>query len=83
LSFVILSLIIPVVQEIGKLAVIVGVILVVLGILFWRFPMWFGWLGHLPGDISIRKGNFGFYFPLATCILISILLTIVTWILRR
>jgi uncharacterized protein involved in cysteine biosynthesis len=83
LSSVILSLIIPVVQEIGKFAVIVGVILVVLGILLWRFPMWFGWLGHLPGDISIRKGNFGFYFPLATCILISILLTLVTWILRR
>jgi hypothetical protein len=72
-----------VVQEIGKVAVVAGIVLVVLGILLWKFPMWFGWFGHLPGDISVEKGNFKFYFPLATCILISVVLTIVTWILRR
>jgi hypothetical protein len=71
------------VQEIGRYAVIAGLVLVVAGALLWRFPAWFGWLGHLPGDISIEKGNFRFYFPLVTCILISIVLTIVGWILRR
>jgi hypothetical protein len=72
-----------VVQEIGKIAVMIGVVLVVVGVLLWKFPMWFGWLGHLPGDISIKKGSFGFYFPIVTCILISLVLTLVSWILRR
>ena len=75
--------VIPIVQEIGKYAVVAGIVLVAVGVLLWKFPTWFGWLGHLPGDISIEKGNFRFYFPLATCILISIVLTIVGWILRR
>jgi hypothetical protein len=72
-----------VVQEIGKIAVMIGVVLVVVGVLLWKFPMWFGWFGHLPGDISIKKGSFGFYFPIVTCILISLVLTLVSWILRR
>jgi hypothetical protein len=70
-------------EEIGRFAIIVGVVLVIVGGLLWKFPMWFGWLGHLPGDISIKKGNFGFYFPVVTCILLSIVLTIVAWIFRR
>jgi hypothetical protein len=72
-----------VVQEIGKFAVVAGIVLVAVGLLLWKFPTWFAWLGHLPGDISIEKGNFRFYFPLATCILISIVLTLVGWIFRR
>jgi hypothetical protein len=85
LSFVIchLSSVIQAVQEIGKFAVIAGIVLVAVGVLLWKFPAWFGWLGHLPGDIAIGKGNFRFYFPIATCILISIVLTIVSWVLRR
>jgi hypothetical protein len=71
------------VQEIGKFAVVAGIVLVAVGLLFWKYPTWFSWLGHLPGDISIEKGNFRFYFPLATCVLISIVLTLVGWILRR
>jgi Protein of unknown function (DUF2905) len=71
------------VQEIGKFAVVAGIVLVAVGLLLWKFPTWFSWLGHLPGDISIEKGNFRFYFPLATCVLISIVLTLVGWILRR
>jgi len=72
-----------VVQEFGKLVAFIGIILVVVGILLWRFPGLFGWVGHLPGDISIKKGNFGFYFPIVTCILISIVLTLLSWIFRR
>jgi hypothetical protein len=41
------------------------------------------WLGRLPGDIIIQKKNFTFYFPLATSILISLLLTFIFWMLGR
>ena len=70
-------------QEIGKLIVIIGLVLVVAGAMLWRFPGLFGWVGKLPGDISMQKGNFSFYFPVVTCILISIALTLLSWLFRR
>ena len=70
-------------QEVGKLILGVGIVLVLIGFALWRFPQLFGWLGKLPGDISIQKGSFSFYFPLATCILISLVLTLLSWIFRR
>lgn len=42
-----------------------------------------GWIGKLPGDITIRRGNFTFYFPLATCILVSIVLSLFLWFFRK
>jgi Protein of unknown function (DUF2905) len=42
-----------------------------------------GWIGKLPGDITVRRGNFTFYFPLATCILVSIVLSFLLWLFRR
>ena len=54
-----------------------------LGALTWRFPNLFQWLGKLPGDVSIQKGGFSFYFPIVTCILVSLVLTIVNWLFRR
>jgi len=48
------------------------------------FGQWFGWFGKLPGDISIKRDGFGFYFPLTTGILISIVLSLlVYWISKR
>jgi hypothetical protein len=70
-------------QEIGKFVVILGAVLVVVGVVLWRFPGLFAWVGKLPGDISVQKGNFSFYFPVATCILVSIILTLVSWLFRR
>jgi hypothetical protein len=70
-------------QEIGKFVVIVGVLLVVAGLILWRFPTLFGWIGKLPGDISMRKGNVSFYFPVVTCILISAVVTLLSWLFRR
>jgi len=61
---------------IGKLLIIAGIILVLLGVIFWwgsKIPF----LGRLPGDIYIRRGNFSLYFPLATCIIISLILTLI------
>ncbi len=62
-------------DSLAKMLILIGVVLVALGgVLFLadRIPF----LGRLPGDISIRRGNWGFYCPLTTSILISILLTL-------
>jgi hypothetical protein len=68
--------------QIGKLVIIAGVVLVVLGaviLLAGRIPF----IGQLPGDIEYRRGNTTIYFPLATMILLSILLTIILNLLLR
>ena len=63
----------------GKLLVLVGVIVAVVGLLVMiGLPV-----GRLPGDITVKRGNFTFYFPLATSILASILLTLLLSLLRR
>jgi uncharacterized protein HemY len=68
--------------DLAKTLIYLGLILVVLGIivaLAGKLP----WLGHLPGDIYIQRERFSFYFPLATCILISVIVTLVLYFLRR
>lgn len=62
--------------------VIVGGLILVIG-LVWLFAPSISWLGKLPGDIAIERENFRFYFPLATCILLSLLLTGIMWIVRH
>jgi hypothetical protein len=69
-------------QNIGKFLIITGIIIVVIGALFLLSGR-ISWLGRLPGDIFIQKRNFTFYFPLATSILISIILTFIFWLLGR
>jgi hypothetical protein len=69
-------------QEFGKVLVILGVVLVSIGLLVWKTGG-FGPLGRLPGDISMQKENFTFYFPIVTCLLLSLALTLVMWLLRR
>ncbi|MFZ6017689.1 MAG: DUF2905 domain-containing protein [Nitrospirota bacterium] len=69
-------------QYIGKFLVILGIIIVAVGgvLLFsGKIP----WLGRLPGDIIIQKRNFTFYFPLATSILLSLILTLFFWLFNR
>ena len=68
--------------DIGKLLVIFGAVMVLLGIALWTG---FGasWLGRLPGDIRIERGNSGFYFPIVTCIIISIVLSLIMSFVRR
>ena len=63
----------------GKLLIGFGVILIVVGGALWLLGSAsekFSWIGRLPGDIDIQKGNWRFYFPLTSSILLSILLTI-------
>lgn len=66
----------------GKALIFAGVVLIVFGIIFsvgGKIP----WLGQLPGDIYVKKGNFTFYFPVVTCLVLSLFLTLVLYIFRR
>ena len=66
----------------GKMLIVVGIILIVLGLAYTYGPK-IPWLGKLPGDISIKKDKFAFYFPIATSIIISIILSIIFSIFRK
>lgn len=68
--------------ELGKLLIVFGVVLVVMGLLF-SFAGKIPWLGHLPGDIYIQRERFSFYFPLMTCLLLSLIITLVLYLFRR
>jgi hypothetical protein len=68
--------------EIGRLLVIVGCTLLILGLVL-TFAGRVPGLGRLPGDIVYRRGNFTFYFPLATSIVLSLVLTALLWLFRR
>lgn len=59
----------------------IGVIFILLGLL-WPLFQKIG-LGHLPGDIVIKRNNITFYFPITTCFIISILLSLVWWLLQK
>ena len=63
----------------GKLLIVVGLLIVAVGVLIaWGVP-----IGRLPGDVTVRRGNFTFYFPLTTSIIASILLTLLMMLLSR
>ncbi|HLK67049.1 MAG TPA: DUF2905 domain-containing protein [Bryobacteraceae bacterium] len=70
-------------MPLGRMLITAGLVLVGVGLLVTfagRLPIR---LGRLPGDIYIQGKNGSFYFPLATCALISLLLTLVMWVLRK
>jgi len=69
-------------RDIGKMIFIAGLLMAVLGLIIWKTGG-LGAVGRLPGDISVRLPGFSFYFPITTCILISIILTLLMWLLRR
>ena len=67
--------------EIGKLLVIGGIVITLLGLVLWSG--YGNWLGKLPGDIRVERPNGGFYFPIVTCIVLSIVLTLLMSFFRR
>ncbi len=70
--------------DIGKLLIILGGLLVVVGILFLAGSKFsFFGLGHLPGDIRYKGKNTSFYFPLTTCVLLSALATLILWLISH
>ncbi len=68
--------------SLGKALIIIGLVIASIGILFVLTPK-IPWLGDLPGDILIKKDNFRFYFPVTTCIIISIILTLLFYLFRK
>jgi hypothetical protein len=69
-------------KTIGRYLLATGVLLSILGGLFLlseKIP----WIGHLPGDIHVERKNLRFYFPLGACIVLSVILSIVLWLVRR
>ena len=70
-------------NDVGKILVVIGFGIVGLGALIWLAGKAGLPLGRLPGDIRIDRENLKFYFPFTTCILISLVLTLVMWLLRK
>ena len=74
---------------IGKVLALVGGVLLVMGVLFMALGKWsgsegsLGWLGKLPGDILIKRDSFTFYFPLATSLLLSVIVSLILYLLFR
>ena len=66
----------------GKVLIFIGGILIFLGLIF-SFAGKIPYLGRLPGDVYIKKENFTFYFPITTCILISIILSVIFYLISR
>lgn len=72
-------------EALGKVLVIIGLLIALLGLLVWgggSIPL-VNRLGRLPGDIYIRRDNFSFYLPITTCILVSIVISLLIGLLRR
>ncbi|MEP7013835.1 MAG: DUF2905 domain-containing protein [Verrucomicrobiota bacterium] len=69
-------------REIGKFIIVIGAITTLLGLVLWTgfAPKW---LGRLPGDIRIERGHSAFYFPVVTCIILSVLFSVLLSIFRR
>ena len=59
----------------------IGVVFVAVGLL-WPWLTRLG-LGRLPGDIAVERGNFSFYFPIVTCVIVSVVLSLILWLLNR
>ncbi|HEY2993025.1 MAG TPA: DUF2905 domain-containing protein [Methylomirabilota bacterium] len=69
-------------QDLGRMLIVLGVVIAAVGVvvvLAGRVPG----LGRLPGDIHVERGNWTFYFPLGTSIVLSLLLTLVLWLIGR
>lgn len=69
-------------QETGKMLVVLGAIMMVAGLALWS-GIGKGWLGRLPGDIHYEKGNFSLSFPIVTCLIISILLSLLLSLFKK
>ena len=69
-------------NALGKWLVVVGLLVALAGALVWS-GFGKGWLGRLPGDVHYSRGNFTFYFPIVTCLLASLLLTLLVWLFRK
>ncbi len=70
------------VGDIGKIIIFIGLLLVVIGFV-WMVGNKLPFIGKLPGDIAIERKNYSFYFPVTTCIIISIILSFILWFFNK
>ncbi len=68
--------------DIGKIIIFIGLLLVVIGFV-WMVGSKLPFIGKLPGDIAIERKNYSFYFPVTTCIIISIILSFILWFFNK
>jgi hypothetical protein len=69
-------------NDLGKAIFFFGLVLCAIGLFLWS-GIGRSWIGRLPGDIHYTKGNFSFHFPIVTCLILSLVLTALAWLLRR
>ena len=69
-------------SDLGRALVVLGLVLAATGVVL-TFAGRVPWLGRLPGDLQIQRGGWTFYFPLATSVLLSVVLTLVLWVFGR
>lgn len=67
----------------GKLLIFLGLGLVVVGVLVYFLHDKLHWLGRLPGDVRVEREGFRLYIPLATCLLLTLLVNLILWLVRR
>ena len=68
-------------RPLGQLIILLGLILIVTGLVTMRG--WLGWFGHLPGDVRVERENVRVYVPIVSMLLISILFSVLSYVLRR
>jgi hypothetical protein len=68
--------------DMGKWLILLGLLIAAAGVIL-TFAGKLPWLGRLPGDIYIKRENFSFYFPLATCLIISAVVSLILWLIRK
>ena len=69
-------------NDLEKFLVVAGLGIAAVGALLWS-GFGKGWLGRLPGDVNYTRPNFSFHFPIVTCLLISVILSLLLWLLRK
>jgi Protein of unknown function (DUF2905) len=70
-------------EQLGKWLVGLGVVLVLVGSVFWFAADKLSWFGRLPGDITVERPGFRFYAPITTMVLLSVLLSLLSWVLHK
>lgn len=68
-------------DSLGKNLIVIGLVIAAVGAALWLFGRAGG--GFLPGDIVVERKNFRFYFPVVTCVVVSLVLSAIAWFLRR
>lgn len=70
-------------ERIGKTIMLIGALIVVAGLIVWILGDKLRFLGRLPGDIRIERDNYRIYIPITTMLLVSVVLTLISWVIQR